>query len=236
MVAAQKTVEKKFVIHSLHSYFLRAGDDDLPIFYYVDCVRDGATFCMRRVVAVQAGQPIFNCSVSFQIPENGLNYQGEMPAVPAPDALPSMGSLLVKLSKDSVLDDRARKLVKHSFTRPVPFEIKWTDPADGEWPAWSQNPPIREPTQKVWFRVRTPLGDQDGIHHAAIAYLSDWGLINVVARPHGLPSFNESAQVTSLDHTIWYHDDNIRADEWILYSIKSPRLTSSRALIHAEVC
>ena len=87
--AAQQTVDPERGAHSLHAYFLRAGDIAQPIVYNVERTRDGGSFSVRRVVAIQHGQPIFNCSVSFQIAEPGVEHQLPMPAVPKPDDLPS---------------------------------------------------------------------------------------------------------------------------------------------------
>ena len=65
--AASYTVEN-FTVHSLHAYFLRAGDIGAPILYEVDRARDGRSFSNRRVVAVQHGRPIFNTAAA-----RGLN-------------------------------------------------------------------------------------------------------------------------------------------------------------------
>src|SRR5215467_8351606 len=61
LVAATRTVEGR-VCHSLHAYFIRPGDPQLPILYQVDRSRDGMSFSVRRVVAIQHGAQIFNMS------------------------------------------------------------------------------------------------------------------------------------------------------------------------------
>ena len=78
LMAASRTVEGRFC-HSLHGYFLRPGDPNLPIIYDVDRIRDGKSFTTRRVVAIQKGEAIFNMSASFQVAEVGLSHQAEMP-------------------------------------------------------------------------------------------------------------------------------------------------------------
>jgi acyl-CoA thioesterase-2 len=65
LMAAYATVEGR-VVHSLHAYFLRRGDFNLPIVYQVDRSRDGSSFSSRRVIAIQNGAPIFTFSSSFQ--------------------------------------------------------------------------------------------------------------------------------------------------------------------------
>ena len=78
LMAAGRTVEHGRV-HSLHSYFLRPGDPNVPILYEVDRIRDGRSFTTRRVVAVQHGRAIFNLSASFHDLEDG-------PGAPDPHA------------------------------------------------------------------------------------------------------------------------------------------------------
>ncbi len=54
VLAAGQTVEDRYM-HSLHSYFLRAGDPESPIVYNVDRSRDGRSFSSRRVACSAAG-------------------------------------------------------------------------------------------------------------------------------------------------------------------------------------
>ncbi|CAM5226303.1 acyl-CoA thioesterase II [Streptomyces narbonensis] len=91
MVAAGRTVPADRLAHSLHAYFLRAGDPGAPIVYTVDRIRDGRSFTTRRVVAVQHGQPIFHLSASFQTYEEGLDHQVRHGARPGPGVAPDAG-------------------------------------------------------------------------------------------------------------------------------------------------
>src|SRR5215207_3457387 len=89
LVAAGRTVPDDRRVHSLHSYFLRPGDPNVPIVYDVDRIRDGKSFTTRRVVAIQHGRAIFNLAASFQIDELGPDHQDPMPDVPDPDDVPT---------------------------------------------------------------------------------------------------------------------------------------------------
>src|SRR5690349_20769278 len=95
LVAACRTVEgvAQRPPHSLHAYFLLAGDPKVPIIYEVDRIRDGKSFTTRRVVAIQHGHAIFSMSVSFHGAEPGFSHQAAMPPVPQPDALPDDAEL-----------------------------------------------------------------------------------------------------------------------------------------------
>ena len=61
LMAAGRTVDPAHQVHSLHGYFLRAGDKAMPIVYDVDRIRDGASFTTRRVVAIQRSTSRSRC-------------------------------------------------------------------------------------------------------------------------------------------------------------------------------
>jgi acyl-CoA thioesterase II len=85
--AAANTVDEGFLPHSLHAYFIRAGDQDKPVRFEVDRVRDGRSFATRSVTVRQPVGAIFNLSASFQAEGgNGETFvqTAEMPAFPLP--------------------------------------------------------------------------------------------------------------------------------------------------------
>ena len=95
LVAATRTVDDARVAHSLHGYFLRAGDISLPITFSVDRLRDGRSFSTRRVQAYQNGEPIFSMIASFQDVDPGLEHFEVMPGdITPPEQLPSAAELM----------------------------------------------------------------------------------------------------------------------------------------------
>ena len=54
LVAAQRTIADDRFVHSLHSYFMRPGDPEVPIIYEVDRIRDGVTGDQERGPALDA--------------------------------------------------------------------------------------------------------------------------------------------------------------------------------------
>lgn len=88
--AAALTVEVDHRPHSLHAYFVRAGDERRPVLYEVERVRDGRSFSTRQVVAYQEGGAILNLIASFQADEDAETVQTSAPSrvVPAPEAVP----------------------------------------------------------------------------------------------------------------------------------------------------
>jgi acyl-CoA thioesterase II len=92
--AASQTVDASRKVHSMHAYFLRPGDAQMPVMYQVDRVRDGGSFTTRRVTAIQKGRPIFFCSASFHAEEDSISHQQSMPAVPTPEELDGSSQLI----------------------------------------------------------------------------------------------------------------------------------------------
>jgi acyl-CoA thioesterase-2 len=215
LVAAHRTVEGR-PAHSLHAYFLRAGDPTVPILYEVDRIRDGGSFSTRRVVAIQHGQAIFSMAASFHKDEPGLHHQIKMPDVPPPEALPSEAELKEKLI------DRLPEPVKAYWQRERPIEIRPVDLSR------YLSPENRAPTQQVWIKATGRLGDDLALHQCVLAYASDFTLLDTALIAHGRFVFDPRLMLASLDHAIWFHRP-FRADEWLLYAQDSPSSGAGRA-------
>jgi acyl-CoA thioesterase-2 len=215
--AAQATLTQARDAHSLHAYFLRAGDIEHPIVYDVDRTRDGGTFSVRRVTAIQHGQVIFFCAASFQDHEDGGEHQLSMPEVPKPEDIDPAPAI-----PPEVLATLPTK-VQRWLDRMGPFEFRHVYPRD------ELNPPKRPPFQQVWFRLAEKVGDAPELHRALLAYASDFHLLGTATFPHGISYYQPNVQMASLDHALWFHRP-FRADDWLLYSIDSPSAQGSRGL------
>ncbi|ARN82388.1 acyl-CoA thioesterase II [Methylocystis bryophila] len=218
LVAAQRTVPADRPVHSLHGYFILAGDPKTPIDYSVERVRDGRSFTTRRCAARQNGQTIFSLEASFQIVEEGFDHAIEMPEVPSPESLPTSSALADRLQSFLPQGVLAR------LQAPSALDMRVVDPAA----AFGMTKPgsVR---QYFWFRIGGPLSDDDALHRALLAYLSDMTLLNTALAIHGRTIFERSLQVASLDHALWFHRP-FRADEWLLYAQESPSASGARAL------
>ena len=222
LAAAQQTVDSSREAHSLHAYFLRAGDIEAPIVYSVERTRDGGSFSSRRVVAIQHGQPILNGSVSFQQPEQGMEHQTTMPEVPAAEDLEPMRHLPP--------DELARLPVKLQRWMGIdgPFEFREV------WPRDEMRPVKRPPNQHIWFRLAAPINDSPILHRTLLAYASDFHLMGTATLPHGISYMTRNVQMASLDHALWFHRP-FRVDEWLLYSFDSPTAQGGRGLARGQI-
>ncbi|MGZ6825638.1 MAG: acyl-CoA thioesterase [Mycobacteriales bacterium] len=205
LVAATRTVPGRLAVHSLHGYFVRAGDPHAPTVYLVDRLRDGRSFATRQVRAVQEGQVIFTMSASFQSLDAGPDHQDEAPVVPGPEELAGAGG--------------------------VPDHLVQVHQA--EWPEWELvRVPGQEglPRQQFWLRHRDPLPDDPVLHACALAYASDMTLLACARLPHD----EAELQMASLDHAVWFLRP-FRADEWLLYDQASPSASLGRGLCHGRI-
>ena len=217
LVAASRTVVADRHVHSLHGYFLRPGDPQVPIIYEVDRIRDGGSFTTRRVVAIQHGEAIFSMSASFQLHEDGLEHQIDMPDVPKPDDLPSDRELKEKFL--AVAPENVRRY----WERERPIEMRPV-----ELTHYFSKKPL-PPRQYVWVRATGKLPDEERIHQCVLAYASDMTLLDTSLFPHGTSVFSPKIQAASLDHAMWFHHP-FRADEWLLYATDSVSSSGSRGM------
>ncbi len=210
LVAAVNTVGDQYRVHSLHGYFIRPGNPNEPTVYLVDRLRDGRSFCTRRVTGLQDGKAIFTMSASFHIEDAGISHQDRMPRVVDPEDLP---------------DPRDSPEYNHSF-----YE---------EWKEWDIRLIPDDQTEKhaglaaqqrVWFRYRQPLPDNQVFHVCTLAYMSDMTLIGSAKVPHP----DVVTQTASLDHALWFLRP-FRADEWLLYDQTSPSADFGRALAQGRI-
>jgi acyl-CoA thioesterase-2 len=218
--AAQRTVDDR-VAHSLHAYFLRRGDMTKPIIYEVDRARDGGSFSMRRVVAIQHGRPIFNLAASFQESEEGLEHQAAMPDVPGPDGLRDLFDIPA-----DILETVPMKMQRF-LTEKRPFEFRPVERI-------SFTEPVTEPPLKhCWIRAVDAVPDDLTLHQNLLAYVSDYELLGASVLPHGLTFRAGNVIMASLDHALWFHR-KLRVDQWLLYAIDSPNASGARGFSRGQ--
>ncbi|MFU8814508.1 MAG: acyl-CoA thioesterase [Pseudomonadales bacterium] len=220
IAAAYRTVEAAHQLHSIHAYFLRPGDWNVPILYDVDRIRDGKSFSTRRVVAIQHGRAIFNMSSSWQKQEQGLSHATPMPDVPPPEALRGDREAYQEMAK-------ARPEVARFAFRFEAIESKQVERI------LMTDEGTHVPVKHTWLRTRDPLPDDPEAHLAVLAYMSDLDFMSTSMLPHGRNLMRQSIQGASLDHSLWFHRP-FRADEWLLFAKESPNAGGARGFVRGQ--
>jgi acyl-CoA thioesterase-2 len=219
--AARQTVPPERQAHSLHSYFLRAGDETLPIIYDVENMRDGGSFSARRVKAIQKGRPIFYMTCSFQEPEEGFDHQSSMPEVPGPDGLMNQQELAMTMR------ERVPAKILEKFLADSPIEMRMVNPLNPVAPA------VTEPTRYVWMRANGRLPADHCMHDYLLAYASDFNFLVTAVQPHGVSFLTPGIRMATIDHAMWFHRP-VNMSEWLLYAVDSPNAFGGRGYVRGQ--
>uniref|UniRef100_UPI00398EA5C7 acyl-coenzyme A thioesterase 8 n=1 Tax=Pristiophorus japonicus TaxID=55135 RepID=UPI00398EA5C7 len=227
LVAAAMSVSDNVFAHSLHCYFVRAGDPNVPVLYQVDRIRDGKSFSVRSVKAIQHGHPILICQTSFQKKmESPIQHQFTMPVVPAPETVMTQGELIEKYLRDPDLTENHKVGLTKILAEEIPIEIKPINPPD-----YYRRIPM-EPLQRFWVRARGYIGEGNmKLHCCVAAYISDYSFLRTALLPHLQYRVKFMA---SLDHSMWFHAP-FRSDEWMLYECESPWSGGCRGLVQGRL-
>lgn len=216
LMAATQTVASERQAHSLHGYFLRAGDYTKPVIYEVERIRDGKTFTTRRVKAIQHGRAIFTMSASFQVAEEGFNHQATMPDVPPPE------DVAVDTERRAAFAQKLPEKVRQAMLRPLPIEFRYIKPKQYDFSR-------QEPERLVWFRLADKVDIDAALQKVLLTFCSDFGLLTTAMIPHGLSYFQPNVQCASLDHAMWFHRD-FCIDDWLLYATTSASAQGSKGM------
>jgi acyl-CoA thioesterase-2 len=220
VMAAGLTAPPDRHIHSLHSYFLRAGDATRPLRFEVEILRDGKSFSARRVHALQGGHPLLSMVASFHLDQDGPEHSVAMPEVPAPETV---------ISGMAVLQPFLGHPMADFWLNDAPFDVRHVQ---GSLFFTPDSHPRH--FQTVWMRVRTPLDVPELTHRALIAFGCDQVMLEPLLRRHGTTWSTDAFAFASLDHAMWWHRP-ARADEWLLFVQDAPSAQGGRGLTGAWV-
>lgn len=218
--AAKETVDNRFV-HSFHSYFLREGNDQKPIVYEVENIRDGGSFSTRRISAIQFGKPIFYMTASFQTEGVGYDHQETMPKVVGPENL---------MSELEFYQQNLDKIPQQFHAKALadkPIEMRHVQQIN------PFNPDKMAPVSQTWIKASGTLPDDPRVHRYLLSYASDFTFLPTALLPHGESFMQPKMQVATLDHSMWFHRP-FKMDEWILFSKESTSASSGRGLVRGQ--
>jgi len=222
--AAYRTAPKERILHSLHSYFLEAGNLELPITYNVQPIRDGGSFSTRRVTAHQGDKTIFILSCSFHKEEEGYEHQKPIKKdIKQPEELLSWTDVLNQFG--AFLPQKMKDFL--SIERPIDFKpVQIVNPLDRK-----DLPPVVD----VWFKLKGEAKDLPlGIKQQILTYISDYNILTSCLNPNASVANFGNTQLASLDHSMWFYRD-FNLDDWMLFSIESPNAYGARGFAMGNI-
>ncbi|TGZ80702.1 Thioesterase/thiol ester dehydrase-isomerase [Ascodesmis nigricans] len=246
LLAALQTVPPQFHPHSMHCFFLLAGNASVPIIYHVDTVREGRSFHTRAVQARQHGRSIFATTISFSLAvvapdsdeEDGdtaprkrvVQHSSTLPeTLPKPEDCKNELDGIERMLKDERIDEEVAAAAREQFAKE-PFEwrrISMVPVNTGKKPA--------DRVMRSWVRSKSPIVDPR-MQYAGLAYFSDSWFIGTVGRVNREARRDNIGMMVSLDHTIWFHLPGLKVDaEWLLVENQSTWAGEERGLVHQKI-
>ena len=222
--AAYRTINNHRILHSMHAYFLEAGNLNLPITYNVSIIRDGGSFSTRRVTANQGEAIIFILAASFHKLETGYEHQIEMKTnIKQPEELQSWTDLVVQFGE--FLPSKMRTFLQ--MDRPIEFK-----PTELINPIEKKDLP---PFLDMWFKLKGDTSTLDlATKQQILTYISDYNILSAALRPHASVADYGNTQTASLDHSMWFFRD-FNFEDWMLFSIESPSASNARGFAKGNI-
>ncbi len=222
--AAYRTIRNQRVLHSMHAYFLEAGNLNTPISYDVSIIRDGGSFSTRRVTAKQDNAIIFILAASFHKSEEGHEHQIEMKSnIKPPEDLQSWTDLVVQFG--AFLPEKVKTFLQ--MDRPIEFK-----PTQLINPLEKKNLP---PLLDMWFKLKGDVSNLDlAVKQQILTYISDYNVLSSALQPHASKAHYGNTQMASLDHSMWFFRD-FDFEDWMLFSIESPSSSNARGFAKGHI-
>lgn len=220
VLACGQTVENDFILHSLNCTFLKEGATDRPLIHLIKRMKDARCFAVRQVNVMQDDCLISTMIMSYQIPEEGPEHQMPVPDVPRPEEL--------ETDEERFLKEAPPDLKKMNPLEMWSFEYREVDPVS------LFHPQKKSPHSAVWFKSKNRFDDDPVVHQAMLAFASDFPILAVAMRPHGLIYWAGNVQPATLSHYLWYHRP-CRADEWLLFTMESPAAAGGRGIAYGNI-
>jgi acyl-CoA thioesterase II len=212
LMAASRTTPGR-TPHSVHVYYLQAGDARRPVEFHVVRSRDGGTLSTRQVTARQDGEVLLEALASFSAPIIGLDYHVAMVDVPDPESLKPVQQQL------AAYEDEHRG----HWVRPQPFELRYVDPP----PRLALELPEPSPRIRMWWRPSEPVPDDEVMHSCLLTYLSGTTMLETaITMRRATPLSTFSALI---DHALWFHRP-VDLSDWVLSDQFSPSAVGGRGL------
>jgi acyl-CoA thioesterase-2 len=222
--AANRTILNQRVLHSMHAYFLEAGNLNSPILFEVSLIRDGGSFSTRRVTANQGEKIIFILSASFHKKQDGHEHQIEMKTnVKQPEELQSWTEMVELYGE--FLTGKMKTFLQ--MERPIEFK-----------PTKLFNPMERKdlpPKLDMWFKLKGDTSTLDlATKQQILTYISDYNILSAALLPHASKAHYGNTHMASLDHSMWFFRD-FDFDDWMLFSIESPSTSNARGFAKGNI-
>ena len=117
---------------------------------------------------------------------------------------------------------------RHWIDRPPPLELRLSEP-----PAFLGGG-SSSTTRSHWMRPPRPVGGDQLLQAALLAYGSDFFLMDMIFRAHPSAMGPGRANGYSVDHAIWFHRP-VQFDDWLLHTQEAVAVLGDRGLARGAI-
>lgn len=242
VIAALETVPIGFTPHSLHSYFVKAASPDVVCEHHVERISDGKLFANRQVRVMQNNELKYIVIVSL-----------------TKKNLSQLSKRDYERNKLVLAPIEFQKAVPQDFYQHnhEELELRVGDPThtvhhkfppkflDHRLGRDELAKPAGDRELSFWIKVDSVKGDPEAYRkykYAGLAVISDLLVLTSLSRVLHLVSDREVVTggkgahffLVSLDHSIYFHDDDFDPTSWTFFNFRTPRLANNRALVQGE--
>lgn len=218
LVATSATVPNNYPIHSLHAYFILAGDSDKELLFEIERTRDGGSFKTRSCKVKQDGKTICLAQMSFHKIENGVENQLKLEDLIAPFKVPNINELDFDAPGMSNLSGFGN-IRRHMIMENDMWEVVVTKALDELKPTLEDDNPENRRLYRGW---RSQCG--------MLAFMSDQGIVTQIRNTHPDVQWLYGKNV-SLDHSIHFHrPKEIDVFDWMYFFTETKATGFGRGL------
>jgi len=201
----------------------------VPLLYYVDRLREGRSYSTRSVRAMQGGRTVFVMLCSFQVPETWQpSRHWPMPQAPRPEDCEDEVEYIKRMAgQPNVTEEFRARLLGYSKAREEsPVSIKHA--------GIIANNSEGRLANMYWMKAKTAQQYPAAFQKCILAYITDLHLLSAAASTAGMKRRGSGpkdlAMASSLDHSLFFYNNDFDCGDWLLYVITSPAAGMGRAV------
>ncbi|KAF5601178.1 acyl-coenzyme A thioesterase 8 [Fusarium pseudocircinatum] len=246
LLAGYETVKTEFMVHSIHSHFLKAAQPEISVVYRVERVRDTRSFATRMIRAMQADILVFYSTASFvknntpQESKRTLRHSTHYPQGEKPPSRSLVQSAAGQTGPDQPCDCvRVASRMNNSASPNDKRFYHWVRAREriAKSPLKAAaNQDGRSCNSRSLGNISEDTADVENDHHhrnhhahaAALLYMSDNYFLATCFRAHNASRFSNPTSDHSSSYTIGHQANESHGAERLFHSLASEELEDNQ--------
>ncbi|KAI5964677.1 uncharacterized protein KGF55_001746 [Candida pseudojiufengensis] len=220
VAVAIRSSPEGFVPNALHSFFIKAVTDEIPITWKIEDISVGRTFVNKFIKGYQYDKIVYTANVSLTS-KNSTSKTSHRNSSKINYSIPLKGELDISIYEAPIvykfesLFAYQKHSSYHSETISASYILSFGIAKDS--------------------KIHQPLTNHEitEFKYAGVTTLTDWITLELL-----LPKLNIDVKArlqTSIDHNVYYHDDDFKLDQYFIYNLQLKWIGHNRAVIKGDI-